>query len=155
MIFTNNPTLTKEHLDRDLGGRIGCFPMFNLLIFYCEGQKYWLFQLINIWKNNTANWDFYRNFKCVVFEKDKLEFWDNSILWALAIFVQSCFQLWFRGQVLRYPEKTSLTQVKSYQLTFWRQKEAVGLKNDAEGRSISRLTAFSGLFSTAWTEIIS
>ena len=52
--------------------------------------------------------------------------------------------------------KKSPPQVKRYQLTFWQKNEAGRAKrNEFEQRSMSKLTAFSGIsgFSTAWTKI--
>ena len=100
---------------------IGQFCMFSLSIFQCKEQNHWLFYLINIWKNITVNSDLHRNLKCVVFEKEKLDYWNISILIA---FCQSGFHFWCRGKLFGFSEMNSPRQVKSYQLTFWRKNEA-------------------------------
>ena len=65
---------------------MGHYCLFNLSFFQRKWWNHWKFLLIKIWKSIAAHSNLEESFKCVVFEKDKQEYREVSILIAICLF---------------------------------------------------------------------
>ena len=158
------PNIDKRRTRQDLSGRI-CVKSFiflslksdktrklctfSLFIVQCTGGKHWFFYLMNILKYITVNSGLDRSFKEILFQRENLEYWDNSILTAqnrnwIGL---SAFRFGFRRQNVWNAKMTHPTQVKSCHLTIKRKNQARRAKRyEFEYRSMSRQTPVFSTF---------